>query len=66
MVPPTSGLSPVIIEPNIASGDPRADDINGEFFSGVGYGLHLVDMTLAMGDLVALGASQAQAWLQDQ
>jgi hypothetical protein len=46
--------------------DPRADDINGEFFPGVGYGLHLVDMTLAMGDLVALGASQAQAWLQDQ
>jgi len=46
--------------------DPRADDFNGEFIGGDGWGLHLVDMTIAMGDLVALGSSQAQAWLQDQ
>lgn len=45
--------------------DPRADDFNGEFIGGDGWGLHLVDMTIAMGDL-ALGSSQAQAWLQDQ
>lgn len=46
--------------------DPRADDFNGEFFGGDGWGLHLVDMTIAMGDLVALGANQAQSWLQDR
>jgi hypothetical protein len=46
--------------------DPRADDFNGEFIVGDGWGLHLVDMTIALGDLVALGASQAQSWLQDR
>ena len=46
--------------------DPRADDINGEFMFGIGYGLHLVDMTLALGDLVSLGAAEANAWLQNQ
>ena len=46
--------------------DPRADDFNGEIISGPGWGLHLVDMTLTVGDLVDLGAAQAKAWLQDQ
>ncbi|MEZ5569842.1 MAG: hypothetical protein R3E54_16145 [Halioglobus sp.] len=46
--------------------DPRADDFNGEFIGGDGWGLHLVDMTLTLGDLVALGAQQAEAWLQDR
>lgn len=46
--------------------DPRADDFNGEFSVVSGWGLHLVDMTLPMGDLVDLGAAQAEAWLQDQ
>jgi hypothetical protein len=46
--------------------DPRADDFNGEFMFGVGFGLHLVDMTLALGDLVELGAAESRAWLQDQ
>lgn len=46
--------------------DPRADDFNGEFLGVVGWGLHLVDMTLPLGDLVALGAAQSEAWLQDQ
>lgn len=45
--------------------DPRADDFNGEFLIFPGWGLHLVDMTLALGDLVELGQSQAEAWLQD-
>ena len=44
--------------------DPRADDFNGEFIGGDGWGLHLVDVTIGMGDLVALGAAQAAAWLQ--
>jgi hypothetical protein len=46
--------------------DPRADDFNGEFNAFPGWGLHLVDMTLPMGDLVDLGSTQADAWLQDQ
>ena len=46
--------------------DPRADDFNGEFAHLVGWGLHLVDITLAMGDLVNLGTAQAHSWLQDQ
>lgn len=46
--------------------DPRADDFNGEFIGFTGWGLHLVDMTLPMGDLVDLGENQANAWLQDQ
>ncbi len=46
--------------------DPRADDFNGEFIGGDGWGLHLVDMTLTMGDLVLLGLAQTQAWLQSR
>jgi len=46
--------------------DPRADDFNGEFLGLPGRGLHVVDMTLPMGDLLDLGATQAKAWLQDQ
>lgn len=46
--------------------DPRADDFNGEFIGGDGWGLHLIDVTIAMGDLVELGATQARSWLQDQ
>lgn len=46
--------------------DPRADDINGEFIIGPGWGLHLVDMNLAMGDLVDLAETQAAAWLDEQ
>ncbi len=46
--------------------DPRADDFNGEFVAFPGWGLHLVDMTLLMGDLVNLGDAQAESWLQNQ
>lgn len=46
--------------------DPRADDFNGEFLGFPGWGLHLLDMTLPMGDLVNLGEDQANAWLQGQ
>ena len=48
------------------STDPRADDFNGEFIGGDGWGLHLVDVTIGMGDLVDLGADQATAWFQDR
>jgi len=41
--------------------DPRADDIGGDFQEG--WGLHLADATLFLGDLVRLAASQSEAWL---
>lgn len=41
----------------------RADDYPGEFFGGIGWGMHLVDMYLAMQDLVDLAEAQTQAWL---
>ncbi|WP_241527186.1 DUF3089 domain-containing protein [Sphingomonas turrisvirgatae] len=46
--------------------DPRTDDIPGDVMDGSrrldDWGLHLVDMNLAMGDLVKLAATQADAW----
>ncbi|NND68031.1 MAG: DUF3089 domain-containing protein [Halioglobus sp.] len=46
--------------------DPRADDFNGEFVVGPGWGLHLVDVTVTMGDLVAMGRAQGESWLSDR
>jgi len=40
--------------------DPRADDIGGDLTPE--WGLHLVDVHLTMGDLVALTRSQAAAY----
>lgn len=40
--------------------DPRADDIGGDFLPG--WGLHLVDVNIAMGDLVDLAERQYAAW----
>ncbi|MNC96966.1 hypothetical protein D3C83_144780 [compost metagenome] len=41
--------------------DPRADDIEGDLTEG--WGLHLIDVDVALGDLVALATTQAEAWL---
>ena len=41
---------------------PRADTFNGEIVIYSERNLHLVDMTLTMGDLVTLAESQAAAW----
>ncbi len=43
--------------------DPRADDVVGDL--GPWWGLHMVDVQLAMGDLLALVASQSDAWLAE-
>ena len=40
--------------------DPRVDDISGDFTSG--WGLHLIDASLTMGDQVTLVAAQAEAY----
>jgi hypothetical protein len=50
--------------------DPRADDIPGDLIINGNvvsdWGLHLVDMNLAMGNLVGLAEIQARAWLDPQ
>jgi hypothetical protein len=46
--------------------DPRADDFNGDFRGGIGWGLHLVDVSLAIGNLIDLAQAQGAAWLAAQ
>lgn len=46
--------------------DPRADDFNGDFQGGIGWGLHLVDVSIAIGNLIDLAQSQSAAWLAAQ
>ncbi len=47
--------------------DPRVDDISGDIVIGGAilkdWGLHLIDVNLQMGDLVALVGQQSKAWL---
>ncbi len=44
--------------------DPRADDIGGDFLPG--WGLHLVVINLAQGDLLNLAHIQIDTWLATQ
>lgn len=46
--------------------DPRADDFNGDFRNTVGWGLHLVDVSIALGNLLELAEGQSAAWLAAQ
>ncbi|MEX1033928.1 MAG: DUF3089 domain-containing protein [Cellvibrionaceae bacterium] len=50
--------------------DPRTDDIAGDVMSAgeinAGWGLHLIDANLAMGDLVTLVGKQAKTYLAQQ
>lgn len=45
--------------------DPRADDYPAEFAGGTGWGMHIADVNLALGDLVRLAQMQAASWLAD-
>ena len=45
-------------------GDPRADDYRGELIVVKGWGLHLMDVNLAQGDLIRLAGDQINAWIQ--
>lgn len=60
------GASYLSITLNADPADPRTDDIPGDVMAGPrrldDWGLHLVDMNLAMGDLVRLAELQAAAW----
>jgi hypothetical protein len=60
-----TGIGYLRVSANTDPDDPRADDFNGEMIL-QDWGLHLVDMTVAMGDLVELGSRQAASWLQNQ
>lgn len=60
-----TGIGYLRVGVNSDPDDPRADDFNGEMILR-DWGLHLVDMTIAMGNLVELGSSQASAWLDQQ
>ena len=52
------------ITPQADPMDPRVDDVRGEFIQG--WGLHLVDVTVAMGDILALIENQTAAWQADR
>ena len=47
--------------------DPRADDITGDISANgqvqANWGLHLIDMNLAMGNLLEIVGQQSKAWL---
>lgn len=55
---------------NAVPEDPRTDTINGDVMIGgnvvPGWGLHLIDMQVAMEDLVDLAKSQGQSWLRQR
>jgi hypothetical protein len=53
---------------NADPSDPRTDTISGDVMNAdgtvnAGWGLHLIDVNVAMGDLVALAGQQARAYL---
>ncbi|NQX89504.1 MAG: DUF3089 domain-containing protein [Halioglobus sp.] len=60
-----TGIGYLRVGVNADPSDPRADDFNGEMIL-QDWGLHLVDMTVAMGNLVELGAGQAASWVQSR
>ena len=58
------------IDINADPEDARADDITGDVVVAGAvledWGLHLIDMNVAMGNLIALADAQSQAWLEKQ
>ncbi|RYY24385.1 MAG: DUF3089 domain-containing protein [Sphingomonadales bacterium] len=49
---------------NAVPADPRIDDVGGDILAS--WGLHLIDMNIAQGDLIALAETQAKAWAAKQ
>jgi hypothetical protein len=60
------GFSYLAVTTNADPADPRTDTIGGDVQVGAvivrSWGLHLIDMNVAMGDLVGLAGRQAKAW----
>lgn len=48
---------------NADPSDPRVDDIDNDLFPG--WGLHLIDIAMAQGDLVSLAERQASKWASE-
>ena len=61
------GFNYLAVHINADPNDPRTDDISGDVKVGpmtlTDWGLHLIDVNLAMGNLVDLVGSQSQAYL---
>jgi hypothetical protein len=64
------GANYLSVTVNADASDPRTDDIPGDLIVGGqridSWGLHLIDMNLAMGNMVALVEQQAAAWMAAQ
>ncbi len=60
------GFSYLSVTVNADPADPRTDDISGDVVADgkvdANWGLHLIDVNLAQGDLVRIAAAQARAW----
>lgn len=61
-----NGFSYLSVTVNADAADPRADDISGDVVVmgkvDANWGLHLIDVNLAQGDLLRIAAAQARAW----
>lgn len=60
------GAQRLSITTNADASDPRTDDIGGDVINAgqvlADWGLHLIDVNVVMGDLIALAPLQAEAW----
>jgi len=56
-----NGFNYLSIHINADPADPRIDNVRGDITPD--WGLHLIDVNMAMGDLVDLAGSQGKAWL---
>jgi len=60
------GFNYLAVTTHADAADPRIDDIGGDVRVGptvlASWGLHLIDMNVAQGDLIALAEKQAKAW----
>jgi hypothetical protein len=59
----TNGTHYLNVSIDADKNDPRADDYRGELIVVKGWGLHLVDMNVAQGNLIRLAHDQVQSWL---
>ena len=61
------GANVLAIRTDADPADPRTDSIGGDVVAGgqvlEDWGLHLIDVNVVLGDLVALGQEQGKAWL---
>lgn len=60
------GFNYLAVTTNADPADPRADDVGGDIKAGTmvvrSWGLHLIDMNVVQGDLIALAGEQYKGW----